>query len=314
MKLFIKDMPGISYTGPFQKLSEEEIEIEQNIKNHIEILASQIGERNIWNFEGLCAAADYIERIFMELDYHVSIQSFNINKKEVKNIEVELNGAQNSDEIVVVGAHYDSCFGTTGANDNGSGVAALLEIARLVQNHTSDRSLRLVAFVNEEPPFFQTDEMGSYVYARRSRKRSENIKAMLSLETIGYYSDKKNSQNYPFPFSLFYPNIGNFIGFVGNIESKDLVCQVIESFRKHTNFPSQGVAAAQWLPGIGWSDQWAFWKMNFPAIMITDTAPYRYPYYHTAADTPEKIDYDSTARVVSGITLVVLDLLNSESQ
>ena len=181
----------------------------------------------------------------------------------------------------------------------------MLEIARLVQEQTLNRSLRLVAFINEEPPFFQTNEMGSYVYARRSHKRSENIKAMISLETIGYYSDKQNSQKYPFPFSLFYPNKGNFIGFVGNIESKKLVCQVLESFRKHTNFPSQGVAAAQWLPGIGWSDQWAFWKQGYQAIMITDTAPYRYPYYHTAQDTVDKIHYDHLTRVVIGLEKLI---------
>jgi Zn-dependent M28 family amino/carboxypeptidase len=170
--------------------------------------------------------------------------------------------------------------------------------------------MRFVAFVNEEPPFFQTNEMGSYVYAKRARQRKENIIAMLSLETIGYYSDEQGSQKYPFPFSLFYPNVGNFIGFVGNLESKKLVHRAIASFRKKTKFPSQGIAAAQWLPGIGWSDQWAFWKENYPAIMITDTAPYRYPYYHTASDTANNIDYECTARVVAGLKHVVLDLVN----
>ena len=311
MRLFISNMPGTSYSGPFEKLTHSEKEIKKYLQRHVQVLAGDIGERSVCNYPGLCAAVEFIKSTFMDLGYQVSEQSFSASGKEVKNIEVELPGKNKNDEIVVVGAHYDSCIGTTGANDNGSGVAALLEIARLIREENFDQCLRLVAFVNEEPPYFQTKEMGSYVYAQRCRERAENIKGMISLETIGYYSDKQNSQNYPFPLGMFYPKTGNFIGFAGNLESKRLVRGVIASFRKHTRFPSQGVAAVGWLPGIGWSDQWAFWKVGYPAIMVTDTAPYRYPYYHTAADTPEKIDYDSTARVVSGLTQVVMDLLNS---
>ena len=313
MKLFIAHMPGISYCGPFEKLSDRETEIMKYLQRHVQVLAGDIGERSVWNYPGLCAAVDYLKGTFTDLGYQALEQSFSAEKAEVKNIEVELPGKSKNDEIVIIGAHYDSCLGTTGANDNGSGVAALLEIARLVREQNFDRCLRLVAFVNEEPPFFQTKEMGSYVYAQRCRERSENITAMISLETIGYYSNDEHSQNYPLPLGLVYPKTGNFIGFAGNLESKHLVRRAIASFRKHTKFPSQGVAAAGWLPGIGWSDQWAFWKVGYPAIMVTDTAPYRYPYYHTAADTPEKIDYKSTARVVGGLSQVVLDLLKSNS-
>ena len=145
------------------------------------------------------------------------------------------------------------------------------------------------------------------MYARRSRERAENIIAMVSLETIGYYSDSKDSQVYPFPFSLFYPNVGNFIGFVGNTSSRALVRRAIKIFRQDGSFPSQGVAAPGWLTGIGWSDQWSFWKEGYPAMMITDTAVFRYPYYHRRADTPEKVDYDRMVRVVSGLSPVILD-------
>jgi len=308
MKLFIKDMPGVSYSGPFFELNPEEKEIKKNITRHIEILADKIGERNIWNLKRLNEAAAYIFYILGNFGLQGLEQTFTADGKIVKNIEFKLEEKQKQKEIVIVGAHYDTCFGTTGANDNATGIAAMLEIARLLKATSMDRNLRFVAFVNEEPPFFQTTEMGSYIYAQRSRKLSENIVAMLSLETIGYYSEQQDSQSYPFPFSLFYPDKGNFIGFVGDIRSKDLVRKALSSFRKQTKFPSQGVAAVPWLPGIAWSDQWAFWKEKYPAIMITDTAPYRYPYYHTSEDTPDKIDYDRTARVVYGLAKVVLDL------
>jgi Zn-dependent M28 family amino/carboxypeptidase len=276
--------------------------------DHIKTIADQIGERNIWNIKGLDEAAEYIQQVISYNGLKSSEQIFSVDGKKIKNIEFELMGKDSGKEIVIIGAHYDTCLGTTGANDNASGIAAMMEIARLVKDITIDRSIRFVAFVNEEPPFFQTNEMGSYVYAKSCRKRNDNISAMISLETIGYYTSQRNSQKYPFPFSLFYPNTGNFIGFVGNLASKDLVRSTIASFRRYTQFPSQGVAAVDWLPGIAWSDQWSFWKKNYRAIMITDTAPYRYPYYHTSLDTPDKIDYDSTARVIEGLAKVILDL------
>lgn len=154
--------------------------------------------------------------------------------------------------------------------------------------------------------------MGSRVYARRSRERGENVVAMISLETMGYYSDAESSQRYPFPFSLFYPSKGNFIGFVGNSSSRSLVRNSIRIFRAKAAFPSEGVAAPGWLTGVGWSDQWSFWKEDYSALMITDTALFRYPHYHRRSDTPDKIDYDRLVRVVSGINQVVTDLANTK--
>ena len=167
------------------------------------------------------------------------------------------------------------------------------------------RTVRLVAFVNEEPPFCHTDLMGSRVYARRCRARDENVVAMLSLETIGFYVDEPGSQKYPFPFSLFYPDTGNFVGFVGNLGSRSLTRRSIRAFRESTDFPSEGLAAPGWIPGIGWSDHWSFWQEGYPGVMITDTAPFRYPHYHTPQDTPDRIDYDRFARVVMGVSGVV---------
>jgi Zn-dependent M28 family amino/carboxypeptidase len=131
---------------------------------------------------------------------------------------------------------------------------------------------------------------------------------MLSLETIGYYSDAPNSQQYPPPFNLYYPSTGNFIGFVGNEESSRLVEQVVRAFRQHAKFPSEGSAAPSDVPGVGWSDHWSFWQAGYPALMVTDTAPFRYPHYHLSSDTPDKLDYDRMARVVDGLQAVIGDL------
>ena len=151
--------------------------------------------------------------------------------------------------------------------------------------------------------------MGSVVYAKQCRKHREKIVAMLSLETIGYYTDERGTQHYPFPFSLFYPSTGNFIGFVGNTLSAGLVRDVVASFRHHAKFPSEGGALPGAVPGIGFSDQWAFWQEGYPGVMVTDTAPFRYPYYHTREDTPDKVRYDHLARVVAGLEGVIGDIV-----
>ena len=184
-------------------------------------------------------------------------------------------------------------------------MAALLALARRFAKCKPDRTLRFVAFVNEEPPYFQTAKMGSGVYARRCGQRREKIVAMLSLETIGYYSDARGSQKYPPPLGLLYPSTGNFIAFVGNVKSRDLVRRMVGTFRQHEKFPSEGAALPAATPGVGFSDQWSFWQEGYPAAMVTDTAMFRYPYYHEAEDTIDKVDFDRTARVVRGLEKVI---------
>jgi len=305
---YVTSMPRRSYSGPLRPLTDIDEQRGERLKKHVSTLAERIGERNIKHYDSLKASLEYIEDFFKVEGFQVAEQEYSVGGKPVKNIEVEIPGTSKADEIIIVGAHYDSVSGSPGANDNASGVAALLELSRTFKKQNPERTLRFVAFVNEEPPYFQTEEMGSLVYARRSRQRGENIVAMISLETIGYYSDAENSQLYPFPFSLFYPSKGNFIGFVGNTSSRTIVRRSIKVFREDAAFPSQGVAAPGSLTGIGWSDQWSFWKADYPAIMITDTAIFRYPHYHKRSDTPEKLDYERMARVVAGIFNVVLDL------
>jgi hypothetical protein len=301
-------MPGRSLNGPLPALSEHEQDLARRLEVHVRALAGEIGERNVFRPEGLAAAAAHLEATLQAGGHEVRSQAFEVGGLEIRNLEVEHRGGSRADEIVVVGAHYDSVMGSPGANDNATGVAAALELTRLLTARELSRTVRFVLFVNEEPPFYLTEDMGSLHYARRARERGERIVAMFSLETIGYFSDDEGSQHYPFPFSFFYPSRGNFLGFVGNLASRRLVHDALASFRRHATLPSEGLAAPGWITGVGWSDHWSFWQQGYPGVMVTDTALFRYAAYHTHVDTPDRIVYDRFARAVAGLEKVVLDL------
>ena len=323
-------MPSASFQGLSPPLTSTETKLLTNLKAHVMFLASHSLGRNYYLDNSLVPFQDYIINQFRTYGYQVSLQKYqpyvethahlgdellsqyqNLDETYA-NLEVEIVGQDKPDEIIILGAHYDSVPGSPGANDNASGVAALLEIARMLQGQVLSRTVRFIAFVNEEPPFFQTKAMGSYVYAKRCAEKNENIVGIIVLETIGYFQNEPGSQKYPPPFSFFYPNQGNFIGFVGNLSSRQLVRETLAIFRKYALIPSEGAAIPALIPGVGWSDHWAFWQYGYPAIMITDTAPYRYPHYHQAQDTPDKIDYAKMMRVVSGVQKIIEVLARSE--
>jgi hypothetical protein len=296
-------MPGknISSAAP---LSPEEIDLRAELKSDVQTLAGEIGERNMGHYGQLNAAADFIEDSFSRAGLRPRRDSYDVRGQACHNIEAEIPGTRPN--VVLIGAHYDSVFGSPGANDNGSGVAALLALARRFARKPAQQTLRFVAFVNEEPPYFLTEQMGSFVYAGRCKARGDRISAMISLETIGYFSDAPHSQTYPaLGLGVFYPTVGNFIAFVSNVHSRALLRRSIALFRKHAKIPSEGAALPSFVPGVSWSDQWAFWQHGYPGIMITDTAPFRYPHYHSATDTPDKLDYDRFALVVSGMQKVI---------
>ena len=312
-------MPGKNIPAA-AALSQEDVDLRAELKADVEKLAGEIGERNMLRYSQLNAAADFIENSFSRAGLQPRRDSYELNGRACHNIESEIRSSQgatasqpSSSQIILIGAHYDSVFGSPGANDNGSGVAALLALARRFATRSTSLTLRFVAFVNEEPPYFQTSQMGSFVYASRCKAHGDKISAMISLETIGYFSDAPRSQTYPSPgLGIFYPTVGNFIGFVGNTHSRVLLRRAISIFRAQEKIPSEGAALPAFIPGVAWSDQWSFWQHGYPGIMITDTAPFRYPHYHNASDTPNKLDYDRFALVVSGMEKVIVDLSGAQ--
>lgn len=308
-------MPGRSHAGSVPPLSPDEAASRARLEAHVVELAERIGERNFRRPAALDAAADYIARELRAFGYQVAVQEFTAGGQLFRNLEATLPGRGTADEIVVVGGHYDSVLGTPGADDNATGTAAVIELARLLREEARRaplaRTVRFVAFVNEEPPFFLTEQMGSRVYARAAAARGDRIVAMLSLETIGYYTDRQGTQQYPPPIGLAYPDRGDFIGVVGNVASRALVRRCIAAFRRRGRIPSEGLAAPSWVPGVFWSDHSSFWHHGYPAVMITDTAPFRNPYYHSAADTPEHIDWVRMTHVVHGLVDVVRELAGS---
>ena len=289
---------------------------EKDLRAWVDGIAVKIGPRPAQDEAKLRKAAKWIESELSAANMgyrEVKVQTFTANDAEYRNVEVEILGKEKPEEIVVVGAHYDSVVGCPAANDNGTGVAAMLSLAKYFIGSENVRTLRFVAFANEEPPHFQTETMGSLVYARACKERGDDVVAMISLETMGYYTDEPESQSFPPGLRRFYPNTGNFIGFVGNVRSKPLVERFHDLFTKHSTFPAEKASLPATLPGIGWSDHWSFWQAGYQALMVTDTATFRYPHYHKATDTPDKLDFPRFTKVVKGVALAVNDLVNPGS-
>lgn len=280
-----------------------------NLKKHIYKISHEIGNRNIFDgYDNLKETADYITEQLRSYGYNVEFQQYTIESKKVENIIAAKEGANLLKEIIVVGAHYDSCF-NIGADDNASGVAGMLELARFMADKKNDRTIEFIAFVNEEPPFFKSENMGSRKYARDAKANNKDIKAAIILETIGYYTDKVNSQRYPIIAGIFYPNKGNFIAVIGNFNSRHLANRITGFFKKHSKFPIESCNFG-FIPGSDFSDHWSFWQEGYPAVMITDTAFFRNPHYHRNSDTWEKLNYKNLACVIEGFYAVLTGMAN----
>jgi Zn-dependent M28 family amino/carboxypeptidase len=276
------------------------------LHRHVSALAADIGERNIWRFVSLQRALEYIEARVRDYGYSPTRQTYEVSRLPLSNVEVERAGTDSDAETIVVGAHYDTVGGCPGANDNATGIAAMLELARRFADRPQPRRIRFVSFVNEEPPFFQTPQMGSLVHARAARARGERVAGMFSLETMGYYSTERGSQQYPAEeMRGLYPDVGDFIGFVANEDSRELLETAARAFTARARVPLQAAAMPVGVAGTGWSDHWSYWQAGYPAMMVTDTAPWRYPWYHTPNDTIDKIDFDRFADVVDGLEAVI---------
>jgi Zn-dependent M28 family amino/carboxypeptidase len=278
------------------------------LQAHVEKIAGKVGEHNVFHPEALHAVENYITDHWRQSGYEVDKQSYLTHGVECSNLEINCPGKKGGGEVILIGAHYDSVYGSPGANDNASGVAALLELARVFKEVKPPVNLRFVAFVNEEPPFFFWGNMGSMIYAKSAKRRGDRIRFMISLEMLGYYNDRRGTQSYPPLLKYFYPDTGNFIAFVSNLKSRSVMKDCVNTFAQVTDFPFQSLAAPAFVPGLALSDHLSFWRHGYKAFMITDTAFYRYPYYHTAEDTPDKLNYPVFAAMTNGLFLMLNNL------
>jgi hypothetical protein len=302
-------VPGPAHRGPLPPLTAGETALASRLRGHVTAIASR--PHNTRYYEDLVKSALYIEGELAGLGYKPLRQTYEADGREVWNIEATVEPENPSPQTpsIVIGAHYDSAGDAPGANDNGSGTAALTEIARLLKSQPAPKQrLRLVFFVNEEPPYFHTDLMGSRRYAALIKERGEQVSGMISLETLGAFSDTPGSQTYPPPFGLVLPDTANFISFVAMPGSRAWMHKIIGSFRSHAKFPAIGAVAPASVQGADWSDHASFADLGIPALMITDTAVFRYAHYHRPTDTPDKLDYDKLARITTGLERVIRNL------
>jgi hypothetical protein len=306
---YVLGLPGRSYSGPPPPATSAEQELAERLRQHVTAIAST--PHNVAHYAELEQAARYIEGQLASLGYKPRAQVFETAGRPVRNIEVVLSPPDSdaSTPSLVIGAHYDSAGEAPGANDNATGTAAIIELARLLKGmNLKATRVRFVLFVNEEPPYDRTPNMGSWRSAVALKERGEPVIGMISLETLGCFSDKPGTQKYPPPFGLIFPSTANFIALVAMPGSRSFLHDVVGAFRRHTEMPTIGGTAPDQIAGIGWSDHWSFWKQGFPAIMITDTALFRYPHYHKRTDTPDKVDYAKLARITLGMEQTIRDL------
>ena len=278
-----------------------------DLEQYLDVLCVKIGERNLNKSEALEKTAIWLESTLGSgnIGYPIKRQVYEVNGKAVRNLIAELPGTTRRDEIVVIGAHYDTVPNCPGANDNGTGVAGLLSLARAFAGDPQERTIRFVAFVNEEPPYFQTGDMGSVRYAQRCKTDGDKIVAMLALDSIGYFSDEPGSQSVPAGLEGSFPDAGNFLAFVGDLNSRFIVDSAKASFAHSSTIPVVGGVFPTEVQGVGWSDHWSFWQEGFSAVMVTDTAPFRYSHYHKPTDTVDRLDLERLEDVVGGLKQVV---------
>lgn len=306
-------MPGSSFAGPAPAFSSEELALVDSLRADVTWLSVGIGERNLGRApKQLEQAATWVEAELLDAGYAVTPEPFQVNGHAVRNLIADLPGTVSPRELIVIGAHYDSAEGTPGADDNASGVAVALALARRLHDSPQPRTVRFVFFTNEEPPYFRTDSMGSDVSAKNAKARGDDVKAMLSLETMGFFTDTKDSQHYPWPFSAFYPSTGHFIAFVADTGSRELAHEVAGTFRRHATIASEGSSVPAFIEGIDWSDHGPYWRAGYRALMVTDTAPFRNPNYHEATDLPGTMDFGRLARVTVGLDAVVKQLAKAK--
>lgn len=276
-----------------------------NLFRHVDCLAGLIGPQHLGNRAAFAAAAGYVERELVGAGYEVTRHSYLARGQEVSNVVAELPGGHRKDEIVIVGAHYDTVETTPGADDNASAVAVMFELARLMRTISPARTVRFIGFACEEPPHFYTGEMGSQVYARQCRTRGERIRGMLCLEMVGYYTTERGSQTVPSAIPRIvhraFPQRGDFLAAVSNLRSWRLLWRFRRGFKRAVGFPLFSIPLPESIAEIRLSDNSSFWDQGYPALMLTDTSFLRNPNYHLPSDTPDTLDYERMAEVTIGV-------------
>ncbi len=298
-------VPGHSSSGVLPVKTDEISRLATALRGDVAEIARAPHNRD--HPVNLGKVADFIAGRLSSLGHAVNQQQFDTHDDlPSRNIWVEISPRAGAFEWLVIGAHYDSAGKAPGANDNGSGVAVILKLARRLQSWKPERlGVVLVLFANEEPPYFGTDDMGSRHFARHLAEAKQKVAGMISIETVGWFDDRPGSQDYPPLLSPFYPSKGNFLAFVAMPGSRGFMHRTIAAFREVSPIPTIGGVAPGIIPGIDWSDHASFADQSIPALMITDTALFRYPHYHKPTDTPDKLDYERLAHVTLGIEHIV---------
>jgi Zn-dependent M28 family amino/carboxypeptidase len=276
----------------------------ERLQSHVRMLSQTLHPRSIENLTNLEAAADYVHKEFAASGAQVSDQWFEVRGEKYRNVIARFGPAEGP--LLVIGAHYDSFETTPGADDNASGVAGLIELARLLAADPPQRPVELVAYTLEEPPYFLTSSMGSAHHARSLRAAGREVTLMLALEMIGWFSDARGSQSFPLPgMRLFYSDRADFIGIIGRFNDWAQTRKVKTAMAGAGDLPVHSINTLLAIPGVDFSDHQSYWNEGYHALMITDTAFYRNPHYHQAGDTQDTLDYRRMAQVVQGIFAVV---------
>lgn len=307
----MEDTAGLDQVVVDQTVNQETVYTEKNLRKHVEVLAVEIGERNLLNKpDALKKAQQYIEGTWLMQGYEVKKQEFLAHSQPVANLEVIKVGTEHPEQIILIGAHYDTVKGSPGANDNASSVAALLELSKALAGKNLKKTVKFVAFTNEEPPFFKSTEMGSYVYAKKAREQGEQIQLMVALDSIGHYSSERKTQKRPVFLSPFYPDTGNFLALVSDLGNGAQVDKAAKIMKQFTDLPISRIKLPGFTRGIDFSDHAAFWKFGYPALMVTDTAFLRDPHYHQESDTPNHLNYTGLSKATDGLIGLVESLAN----
>lgn len=285
----------------------------ESLRRDVETLAVEIGERHLGRPGSLERTARWIAGELEAAGYAVLPQPYRVDQHTVENVEALLKGVERPDDVLIIGAHYDTVPGSPGADDNGSGVAVLLAIARALAGTRPRCSIRLVAFANEEWPHFHSDSMGSLVYARACSRRGDHIIGMLALESLGYYSNQPGSQQLPDAAMAPEQSAGNFVALVANPASADFLAAITEAFRSASAIPLMPMVLPEDFRGAAYSDHWSFWHEGYPAVMATDTALFRNPTYHEPSDLPDTLCYPELAQVTSALVAVLKQLSGIET-